>query len=490
MDKTKEITSRSGFLAGAVSVDITPQLPAALVGQYYCRVAHEVYSPLTANILTMASDGQSVTFVACDQMGVPKRFVKEAREALAVKRPGFPVESVIFTATHTHTAPFLSEDTNSENWGAEFGWKRHEEDEITPDEYRAFAVERVVDGILAAWDAREPARVATGIGHASIGYCRRTVYRDGTAVMYGNTNSPDFLRMEDAGDDGLHFATIERRRDGALMAAMIEVACPAQVLEHHDYIAADYWHEVRRRLRAAYGEQTVVVGLCGAAGDLSPRDLVRTAMPEPAMHKTAMYQPEGTVRIAEELSRRFADFMQSRRPSENVPLRWAKRWLSLPLRTVTKEECDRADAVWKRYRALHEDMRDFTEMEAYAMSIEAGIRLRYEEQQRTRTHTLEIHAIRLGDMLIAANPFELYVEYADRMRSRRGGGKVMIVQLANDYMGYLPSAPAIAHGGYSALVCNGHFGADGGDLLVEETLGLMEEVWPVSENENATSAEI
>ena len=77
---------------------------------------------------------------------------------------------------------------------------------------------------------------------------------------------------------------------------------------------------------------------------------------------------------------------------------------------------------------------------------------------------------------MATNPFELFVEYADRIRARSGGGNVAIVQLACGYQGYLPSATAISHGGYSALVCNGLYGADGGDILVEETLQLLQKL--------------
>ena len=110
---------------------------------------------------------------------------------------------------------------------------------------------------------------------------------------------------------------------------------------------------------------------------------------------------------------------------------------------------------------------------SYTLSIDAGVVIRWEEQQKSLTHPVEIHTVKLGDALLATNPFELFVEYADRIRSRSNCQNTVVVQLTGGYQGYLPSAVAVEHGGYSALVCNGLYASDGGDKLVAETLDMI-----------------
>lgn len=464
------------FLAGASRVDITPTLPAALVGQYYRRLANTVYSKLYAQILAVEGKSGSVIYVACDLLGVTEELQTAVRDAVKQLAPEFPADSIILSAIHTHTAPYLSKTHGSTTWGSDFEWFQVAEKEVIPEVYASRIVSDIAKGILCAWESRRPAVFSTGMDYVSISHNRRSVYADGTAVMYGNTNRPDFVRLEGGGDDGMHFMAFEDAEKGSLIGAVIELACPAQILEHHDYVSSDFWDEARKAFARHWGDEAVLVGLCGAAGDLSPRDIVRAAMPEPDMHATTMYREEGCRLVGRRIADAFRAFMDRRVPEADPDVVHYRKILMLPLRLVTEEEKDRALAAYSAQRKLHADMRDFSEQEAYKLSIDAGIVVRWELQQKTREHAVEIHVMRIGSARMATNPFELFVEYADRIRAKSGGGNIAVVQLACDYQGYLPSAGAISHGGYSALVCNGLYGSEGGDLLVEETLRLLREL--------------
>lgn len=464
------------FMVGATSVDITPALPVALVGQYYRRLANTVYSRLCAQVIAIEGDSGSVIYVACDLLGIPDEMQATVRNTVKKLAPDLPVGNVILSAIHTHTAPYLSKTHGSTTWGDDFEWFQVADNEVTPDAYAKQIVDAIAKGIVNAWNTRRPAVFSTGMDHVSISYNRRSVYADGSAVMYGNTNRPDFVRLEGGGDDGIHFMAFEDAQTGQLIGALIELACPSQILEHHDYVAADFWDEARKALAQNWGEQAVLVGLCGAAGDLSPRDIVRAAMPEPDMHVTTMYMEDGCRLVGRKIARAFDAFMEKRVPESNPDVVHHSKTIMMPLRLVTEEEKEVALAAYIKQRKLHEDMRDFTEMEAYKLSIDAGIVVRWELQQKIQEHAVEIHALRIGSARMATNPFELFVEYADRIRARSGGGNIAVVQLAGGYQGYLPSATAISHGGYSALICNGLYGAEGGDVLVEETLQLLQKL--------------
>lgn len=85
---------------------------------------------------------------------------------------------------------------------------------------------------------------------------------------------------------------------------------------------------------------------------------------------------------------------------------------------------------------------------------------------------IECHVIRLGDVVFATNPFELFVEYGIRIRCRSRALQTFLVQLADAYGGggYLPTQRGLDGGHYSALVKSNWVGPEGGAVLVEETV--------------------
>jgi len=84
--------------------------------------------------------------------------------------------------------------------------------------------------------------------------------------------------------------------------------------------------------------------------------------------------------------------------------------------------------------------------------------------------------LRLGDVAIATDPFELYVEYAARIEARSRAPLMMLVQLSSGYSGYLPTERAVQGGGYSADKIK--VGPVGGKVLVDETVKRINELWP------------
>ena len=87
----------------------------------------------------------------------------------------------------------------------------------------------------------------------------------------------------------------------------------------------------------------------------------------------------------------------------------------------------------------------------------------------------EVHIIRLGDIALATNPFEMFLDYGLSIKSRSKAILTFIVQLSCQHSGYLPTERAAKGGGYSAdkyLV-----GPEGGYKLVEETVKYINELW-------------
>ena len=97
--------------------------------------------------------------------------------------------------------------------------------------------------------------------------------------MYGPTAVPTFARFEGYEDHGVEVLCCWDAA-GKLIATAINVACPAQEVEGKSAVDADFWHPVREDLRKQYGEDLVVLGWTGAAGDQSPHLMFRSAAEE------------------------------------------------------------------------------------------------------------------------------------------------------------------------------------------------------------------
>ena len=92
-------------------------------------------------------------------------------------------------------------------------------------------------------------------------------------------------------------------------------------------------------------------------------------------------------------------------------------------------------------------------------------------------YTMELHTIRLGDVAICTNPFELYSEYGVRIKARSEALQTFVVQLVGASGGYLPTAEAIRGGHYSTEVYSNQVGPEGGNTLVDKTVTEINAMW-------------
>ena len=68
----------------------------------------------------------------------------------------------------------------------------------------------------------------------------------------------------------------------------VNLACPAQMTGSISEVSADFWHDVRLKLRERYGDDLAILGQCSAAGDQSPRVLYRREAEERMRRESGM----------------------------------------------------------------------------------------------------------------------------------------------------------------------------------------------------------
>ena len=434
--------------------------------------------------------------VSCDLGGVAQNLNKMVKEILKDKLP-ISTDKVILSAIHTHTSytykqvrtlSYVIQDNylkRSLPEDMEYLSKVSGEKFMSPEDALNFLAPKIAEAVLKAWENRTEGYYQCAFGRAAVGMCRRAVYDDGSARMWGETNLANFSHLEGGNDSGIELMyTFDK--DKNLNGVIANIACPAQVVEQRYFISSDYWGKVKENLRAKYGEHIKVLGLCSAAGDQCPRDLIRWVEPEtpvedpninhlyPIEHRAdpSMYDISGLKvvgkRISNEIINVFEELDLSLMKDEGV-LEHRTINMTFPLCRVTISEYEDAKQRIDDFIAKNRGKR-VTYEENARLYIYSGIVDRYEIQQKINTFKEEIHVIRFDDIAIATNPYELFLDYGNQMRARSLAKQTFIIQLACGCGGYLPTEYAEKGSHYSAYVSSGTTGHEGGDILVRETL--------------------
>ncbi len=458
------------LLVGAVSCDITPDQPVFLSGQFNARVSKGVSCPITANILALESrDGDQLVeqaiVISMDTVVIREPFFNVFKEAMAKALPEVDFSKVIIAATHTHSAPCQTDGQ----------YESDDPNVMQPSKYNSFAAEKIAAAAAEAWKNRQPAQFSYGLGHAVVAYNRRAVYADGTAVMYGKTNDPTFRAIEGVEDHDVG-SMFFWDSSGKLVAMLVNVSCPSQEVEHSDTVDADYWGEVRKGLKKVRGEEVVIVGLCGAAGDLSPHLRYRQAADDRMRELRKLSRnAEIARRVIRGVDEAYEVVKDAR--STDVVMKHQSKVLELPERIVTEEEYKSCKAEAEKLLKRAEETGDSS---ARGMgNWNARIAARYEKlaENPHPVYSTPVNVLRLGDAVICTNQFELYTDFGIQMKARSKANLTFVVQLANGGGTYLPSERAVKGGGYGAVIQSNTVGPEGGQVLVEETLKMIDSMW-------------
>ncbi|MHC4120454.1 MAG: hypothetical protein ACYSWO_23415 [Planctomycetota bacterium] len=459
------------LLVGTAVVDITPAGPVAVSGQFHLRIAETVESPVTANVIALESrlDGISrdiAIMVSCDLLYIPSEVLELVRKAVRKRLADMDTNKIFLNGTHTHTAPVLLLDK----------YPIPAEGVVQVEQYRSSLADRIAGAIVEAWDNRSPGMVTWGLSHAVVGYNRRAVYADGSAKMYGKTDIAEFRNLEGYEDHDVDTLFFWNDSD-KLAGVVINVACPSQEVESRSAVNADFWHQVRQALRKRYGEQLCVLGWTGASGDQSPHLMYRKAADE-RMRKLRGLDRLGE--IARRIVRAVDDSYETVKNDRHadVPLIHKLETVRLPMRLVTEAQYAEARAAVKKAADQIEQnpqaaAREYRRMKWYETTVK-----RYERQKTEPkpTYAMELHVLRIGDAAVATNSFELFTDYGIRVKARSKAVQTFVVQLAGPGT-YLPTEKAVRGGHYSAVVHSSLVGPEGGNVLVDRTVNVINSLW-------------
>ncbi len=496
----------SKLLIGWAEETLVPDKKISLAGQFYERISQYVESEITATAMAVESDGDCMILISADLTSLPNYVIKCAREKFAELNTGVDPMKLIIAATHTHTShtlssPYVNYDPvySTEQILKEFmkGDQEYkplvtaDDSVMNPVDATVFVGTQIAKAAAAAWANRTEALYANEFGRAAVGMCRRVTYTDGTAEMWGDTNTADFDAMEGGNDNGIELIfTFDPNKK--LTGIVANIACPSQTLEQRSFISADFWGRAKANLRAKLGEDIFLLALGGAGGDQCPRDLVRWVEPETPIDDPHVKRPNpirrkadpstfdisGCNRIGKRISNEILSvFEEITEYHDEAKFEHKIRTIDLPLRKATRSEYNHAVREIEYYVNKTSENSVFTFEDNAKCYVHAGLIARWREQQFKEIFPVESHIVRFGDVAFATNPFELFLDFGNRLKARSYAAQTFVVQLCCGKGGYLPTEKAEKAGHYSAYITSGNVGHEGGDLLVREQLKEINEMF-------------
>lgn len=492
---------------GWAEVNITPDKKVALDGQFAERISQYVEKPITITAMAVDSGDDHAVMCSVDLLMMKRQVVKAVRAKLADIDIGLDPQKVMFSAIHTHTGPMVANGTRVTAITSGFrsliepyipAGKKYVEsapisqdsDIMNPYDYFEKLVDWAVEVVVKAWNARKPGSFSNAFGRAAVGLCRRAVFSDGSAQMWGDTYQAVFRELEGGNDSGIELMYVFGE-EKELTGIVVNVCCPAQCVQHRHFISPDFWGEVRVLLRQRFGEDLFILCQCSSAGDQCPVDLVRWVEPESDLNDPnlsrncvpkrkadpSMFDLAGMRKVGRRIAREVIDVYEDGldAPQTDVVFKHTVKNYELPLRRVTLEDAENARRAIREYMLNKEGDLDYND--SAALQVYLGTLNRLALQDKEDIFDTEVHIIRMGSVVFATNEFELFLDYGNQIKARSQAEQTFLVQLTNSWSGYLPTEKAERGGHYSAFVSSGFVGHQGGDQLVRQTLNDIQKLF-------------
>ncbi|MCA9270180.1 MAG: hypothetical protein KDA41_16980, partial [Planctomycetales bacterium] len=401
------------FRVGAATVDVTPEtLPVLVNGGMTSRTADKVIDPLMAKAIVLDDGTTEIAIVVVDSCMMPRALLDDAKQ-MAAEATGIPVERMLISATHTHSAP------------AAMGALGTDADEA----YVAFLPARVARAITLAHRRRTPAHVGWNVAKEPNNvYCRRWLMKEGTAntnpfsgkshdraMMNPGFNNPN--KIERTGQvDGDVWVLAARTPEGRPLALL------ASYSTHYagaPALSADYFGVFSEKIAALLGakdESPAFVGIManGTSGDANCIDFTRG---EPRKFDRFT--------VAEDTARAAHQAYQKIQFHRWAPIVMEESRLTLGMRMPSPEEV----AAAKEFLTTEEGKNLRTVPAVYAREtvILGGM---------PPTRELKLQAIRIGGLGIAAMPNEVFASTGLAIKKDSPLPATFNIELANGAEGY------------------------------------------------------
>jgi len=419
---------------GVATRDVTP--PIGIYARTWGAATHEaaegVHRPFAATAAVFApitDDGPTLALVAVDigwfQYGPDERRLR----SLVMRRTGLDESELLISMSHTHAGPNVNSQLRDKP-GVEL---------IQP--YLDQLTDQIGAAIVEARAGLAPAWVSYGYGRCAMA-ANRDLW-DARAERFACGYNPD-----EPADDTLLVARVTDDA-GDPRAMLFNYAChPTTLAWQNRLLSPDYIGAAREVLERAYGVPALF--LQGASGDLGPRD--------DYVGDTSVADRNGR-----QLGHAAAAAIESLAPPATRFVYTGIVASGANLGTWEYQPCDtdqlRSSGQLKA-RMTHVELRR-KDAPAVVDSLSSATPDAVQEQEKALrrrfleltlgdgpVHEMPIWLWRLGDALLVALPNEAYSVFQVELRRRFAGTPLLVLNMTNGTLGYLPPRETYGSGRY------------------------------------------
>jgi hypothetical protein len=292
----------------------------------------------------------------------------------------------------------------------------------------AWAVRRMADVVAMAQQHLRPASAGWGSGSLpGQVFNRRYRMSDGTVRTNPGVENPDVVEPAGPTDPEVGLLVVRDRLDGTPIAAVGNYSLHYVGGGDGRSVSADYFAVVEQALNRELGHAFPVLWTNGCSGDINNVD-VRT--------RRSDRSPYGQmVRVAEDAALVALGVWSGLSFEDNVPLESALVDVQVARRAISASEVEAAvplvpgsDDEWTMEGVFAREVVLLSRWPAWEAA--------------------PVQAMRIGDLGIAGLPGEIFVEFGLEIKAGSPFRQTMVVELANGYVGYVPTIAAFEEGGY------------------------------------------
>lgn len=446
--------------AGAAAVCVTPPEGTSLLG-YFMKIGDvkTVHDDLFAKALVL-DDGQSrIALVICDMTVIGERTFGRAKKRIE-QRIGLPGEHVMMASTHTHSAcrvPLLKSDQDLR--------------------YVDQLVEGLAEAVCRAVENLAPAEVAVGsVEVPEYAFNRRwymkpeSIPADPFGVKEDRVrfNPPrghaDLIKPAGPVDPEVSILAV-RHTDGRPLAVLANYSLHYVGGFKRAEVSADYFGVFSRKIGELLDAESVKPAFVGMMSNATSGNIgAGVDFKTKGGKKYAPY--ERMEEVGTKIAEKVAAAMQDLQYERTIRVTSAESTIELQTRRPDSERLAWAKAVLADPNAKqgHHWTRNYAQEAVYL-------------NEWPETVPVRLQAFRIGDCLIGAIPSEVFAETGLAVKAALPTENAFVVELANQYYGYLPTPEQHALGGYETWDARSSSLAEDAESEIRATLiSLMRQV--------------
>ncbi|CAN5897515.1 neutral/alkaline non-lysosomal ceramidase N-terminal domain-containing protein [soil metagenome] len=446
--------------AGAAAVDITPkEFPLNMPGGFSANLATSAHDPLHARAMVLHDGTTKLAMVVVDNLGAGPDVLNEAKK-IASDETGIPMDRMLISSTHTHSGPSSGIREGSP---------------APAVAYHALFVQGVAQSIIKANAALRPAAFGAASHPLPDEVFNRRWYLKPGQMPLNPFGHMDKVKMNPGtGPDVLDHPAGPTDPDITIISVQDNKKKPLALFANYSLhyvggtvggqMSADYFGEFARVMasRVRGDEAFVAVMSNGTSGDINNIPFGITRPPR---------EPFEQIRIVAQKAADTAWLAQRKieKHRSDVRLGMIQREVILKFRKPTAEQIAEAKAV-----LAVKDKEAIEKLPRLAQNYARNVIGAAERPEQTLT--VQVQAIRIGDLAVCGIPFETFVETGLDLKKRSPFPQTMVIGLANGRHGYLPTPEQHQLGGYETWLGTNIVQEDASVILTNQLLEMLAEL--------------